>query len=60
VKNNQQPQMLRVFGLRKVPTLKWTSISGPITRSEAVMLVRDEWKAGRIARIKPVSSAKAA
>jgi hypothetical protein len=60
VKTNQQPQLVRVFGIRKVPTLKWTSISGPITRSEAVIIVRDEWKAGRIARIKRVAAAKAA
>jgi hypothetical protein len=51
--------MFVVWALSK-PGPKWRPISLPAQRSQLVLVVRDQWKQGNLARLRPAAIAKAA
>jgi hypothetical protein len=42
------------------PGPKWRIVSEPKPRSELLLILRDQWKSGRLARLRRVEVAKAA
>ena len=59
MKSKSVPAMFVVLALTK-PGPKWRQVSEPKTRAELVLIIRDQWKLGRMARIRRVEVAKAA
>jgi hypothetical protein len=53
------PAMFVVCALTK-PGPKWRQVSEPMARAELVLVIRDQWKLGRMARIRPAPIADAA
>jgi hypothetical protein len=53
------PAMFVVWALTK-PGPKWRQVSEPMARAELVLVIRDQWKLGRMARILPAQIADAA
>jgi hypothetical protein len=59
MKSKSVPAMFVVLALTK-PGPKWRQVSVPAPRSELVLIVRDQWRKGNLARIRRVDIAKAA
>jgi hypothetical protein len=59
-KHKPNPTVLVVVWALVRPAMKWQAVSDPIIRSSAVLVVRDRWKKGELARIRQAPIAKAA
>jgi hypothetical protein len=59
-KSKPNPAALVVVWALVRPAMKWQAVSDPIVRSSAVLVVRDQWKKGHLARIRPGPIARAA
>jgi hypothetical protein len=59
MKSKSVSAMFVVWALTK-PGPQWRQVSEPKTRTELVLIIRDQWKIGRLARIRPTTVADAA
>jgi hypothetical protein len=59
-KNKPNSTALVVVWALVRPAMKWQAVSDPIIRSSAVLVIRDRWAKGELARIRPAPVAKAA
>ncbi len=59
MKPKPMPALFVVWALCS-PGPKWRQVSEPKPRSELVLIVRDQWKQKRLARIRPAPVAQAA
>ena len=59
MKPKPAPALYVVWALT-MPGPKWRQVSEPKQRSELVLIVRDQWKQHRLARIRPAKVAQAA
>jgi hypothetical protein len=59
MKSKPVPAMFVVWAL-SLPGPKWRQVSDPKPRTDLVLIIRDQWKKGRLARIRPVQVAEAA
>jgi hypothetical protein len=59
-KNKPNPATLYVVWALVRPAMKWQIVCEPKPRPAAVLVVREQWKLGHLARLKPAPVAKAA
>lgn len=59
MKHKPMPALFVVWALCS-PGPKWRPVSEPKPRSELILIVRDQWKQKRLARIRPAPVAQAA
>jgi len=59
MKSKASPALFIVWALTK-PGPKWRPVSEPKPRAELVLVIRDQWKEGRLAVMKTAPMAQAA
>jgi hypothetical protein len=59
MKSKPAPALFVVWALT-MPGPKWRQVCDPKSRSELTLVIRDQWKQRRLARIRPAKMAQAA